>query len=90
MIAWDALLFNALWIAGAAVLLAHLSYRFYLRSTPAGVQPPPGSAAVPLAIILISIGLIGNSRTVWERVLLILIVVALGANTLWLSRKHKT
>jgi hypothetical protein len=71
MINWQSVIFNSFWIFGLAVLLAAFSY-YYWEATQYGrpLREQLSQAAFLrffwLAILLVSIGLIGTSQQIWE------------------------
>jgi multisubunit Na+/H+ antiporter MnhB subunit len=89
MIDWTNLAFNALWVLGAAVILAALSF-FYYEAQRRGERlrarlAAPGFQAwlsVGLALISLSLALIGPRW--WERVLWALLC-ALSAWQFWIA-----
>lgn len=97
MIDWLALGMNSLWILGAAVWLATLSYHHWL-AVERGVrlrdqmQTRPFALAGWLGLLLIAAGLAGTSGTVWETVLwLVLAAVSLyNALNVWRAQSKLT
>lgn len=74
MIDWLAVLFNAFWILGLAVLLAAFSYQHWLaRQTNIGLKEqlntPAFGKAFWLSFMLIAIGLAGTSQRSWETII---------------------
>jgi hypothetical protein len=73
MIPWQSVLFNALWIVGLAVLLADLSYHYWLAHEEGrGMREQLGRPAFLrfawLGVALVAAGLAGTSNRVWELV----------------------
>ncbi|MFN2172233.1 MAG: hypothetical protein ACK2T4_13960 [Candidatus Promineifilaceae bacterium] len=71
MINWQSVIFNSLWIAGLAVLLAAFSYHYWeaaQHGRSLRIQFSRGAFVrlVWLAMLLVSIGLIGTSQQIWE------------------------
>ncbi|WP_374689326.1 hypothetical protein [Promineifilum sp.] len=71
MINWLSVIANGLWVAGLSVILAALSYTYWLagqagRSWGAELSQP-GSLRVCLAgLFLVGLGLAGTSRSAWQ------------------------
>jgi hypothetical protein len=77
MINWLSLFLNSLWILGLAVLLAALSYHYWLAIE--GGQPlrlilqgRSFQRFAWLGLALVSAGLAGTSQQLWERIVWIL------------------
>lgn len=79
MIDWIAVAFNSLWISGLALILAALSY-YYWVAHEEGVavrlmyQQPAFVRFVYLGLILIGVGLAGTSPSLIETVLSIVLI----------------
>jgi hypothetical protein len=71
MINWQSVIFNSFWILGLAVLLAAFSYHYWEANQQGQSLREQLSQAsflrfFWLAILLVSIGLIGTSQQIWE------------------------
>ncbi|MBX3056889.1 MAG: hypothetical protein KF770_10490 [Anaerolineae bacterium] len=71
MINWQALLFNAFWIVGLAVLCAALSYHHWAAhqtktSFKTQLNQPAFLVFFWLSFALVCVGLAGTSRQLWE------------------------
>jgi hypothetical protein len=74
MINWQSVIFNSFWILGLAVLLAAFSYHYWeAHQLGRSLREQLSQAAFLrffwLAILLVSIGLIGTSQQIWEMVI---------------------
>lgn len=74
VIDWLAVLFNAFWILGLAVLLAAFSYQHWLaRQTNIGLKEQLYTSAFGKAFwfsfVLVAIGLAGTSQRSWEAII---------------------
>lgn len=74
MIDWIAVVFNSFWIAGLALVLAAVSYYYWVgreEGLPAGafLQQPTFLRFVYIGIILVGIGLAGTSNSLFETIL---------------------
>ncbi len=71
VINWQALLFNACWIGGLAVLSAAFSYHHWAaRQTQTSLRgqlsQPSFSVFLWLSLVLVCVGLAGTSNLLWE------------------------
>ena len=77
MIPWLPVLFNGLWILGLAVLLADLSYHYWLaheegQRMRAQLGRPAFLSFAWLGLALVAAGLAGTSDRVWELLIWVL------------------
>ncbi len=71
MINWQSLIFNSLWISGLAILLAAFSYHYWAASEQGRklreqLSRPGFLGFFWLAMLLVSLGLLGTSQEPWE------------------------
>jgi hypothetical protein len=74
MISWQSVTFNGFWILGLALILAALSYHYWLtgqENRQLRLQLSEGGFLKPLwlGLVFIGIGLIGTSQQSWEMAL---------------------
>ncbi len=80
MIPWRSLLINSLWILGLTVLLADLSFHYWLaQAEGTGLrrqfQRPGFQKAAWLGLGLLTLGLAGTSDRAWETALWVLLAL---------------
>lgn len=95
MINWQSVFFSSLWILGLAVLLAGLSYQYWLAQTrdrPLRRQLQSTGFLITfwIAALLFAIGLLGGSPQLWEMALWGLVAAWALVNLVTLARRAKT
>ncbi len=78
MINWQSILFNSSWVLGLAILLAALSYHYWVaghenRRLRVQLDQPSFLRFFWLSMALIGIGLAGTSKNWWEIIIWILL-----------------
>ena len=92
MINWQSVIFNSLWILGLAVLLAALSYHYWVASVnkrPLREQfsQPDFLRLLWVALLLVCLGLAGTSQQNWEMIVWGVLALFALVNIAGLSRK---
>jgi hypothetical protein len=92
MINWQSVIFNSFWILGLAIMLAALSYNYWLakqegRSLREQLGGRMFLRSFWLAMVLVGIGLAGTSQRNWELVIWIVLTVIALAMLIDLFRK---
>lgn len=92
MINWQSIIFNSFWIFGLALLLAAFSYHYWEaaengRALRVQLSSPGFLRLLWMALLLISIGLLGTGPQFWEMVLWAGVAVAAIVNMALLSRR---
>jgi hypothetical protein len=94
MIDWYALVLNTFWIIGLALLLAAISYHYWLaplegRSLRQQLDQPAFLQHFWISFSFISIGLAGTSQRVWEMILWIIFLLISAVNAIKMIRSSK-
>ena len=92
MINWQSLIFNSLWIFGLSLLLAAVSYHYWdaaqsERSLRLQLSRPGFLVWFWMAILLISIGLLGISQQLWEMAFWAVLTIVSAVNIILTTRK---
>lgn len=87
VIDWLSLLMNSFWIIGSAILLAALSYHYWLadqegRRFRDQVEQPAFQRFFWLSFVFIGVGLAGTSQRVWETTIWIIFTLFSVVNTI--------
>ena len=94
MIDWVGVAFSSLWIAGLALILAAVSYYYWLakeESMPIGsmFQQPAFLRFVYAGLLLIAVGLLGTSANLVESFLAVLLIGLSGYGLMKLYRQTR-
>ena len=83
MIDWALVGFSALWVLGLAIALSALSFAYYRADTEGRrirqvLSAREYQTTIDGGLTLVCLGLVGSSRTAWERVVWSLLAIAFG------------
>lgn len=95
MIDWLSVLFNSFWILGLSLLVAALSYHYWLareteRRLRTQFNQPSFLRVFWTSLALIGIGLAGTSQTTWETAVWILFIILSIINAIQAGKQNQT
>lgn len=94
MIDWVSVAFSLLWIAGLALVLAALSYTYWLareQGLPVGpaLQQPGTLRFVYGGLLLVGVGLAGTAETTFQIALAVILIALCGLGLMRLYRQTR-
>lgn len=95
MIDWFSVFINSFWILGLSLLLAALSYHYWLareeeRRLREQYNQPSFLRIFWISLALVGVGLAGTSQYTWETAVWILFIILSIVNAVQVDRQSKT